>query len=51
MCSRAMPRRCQRLHFDAAVVRRSADLQHSSAGHGIAGVQEKIQEDLLQLVG
>jgi hypothetical protein len=37
--------------FDAAVVRRGADFQHASAGHGIARIQEKIQENLLQLVG
>src|SRR5260370_9385108 len=37
--------------FDAAIVRGSANFQHSSAGHGITRVQEKVQEDLLQLVG
>src|SRR6267378_3808779 len=37
--------------FDAAVVRRGADFEHSPAGHGITRVQEKVQEDLLQLVG
>jgi hypothetical protein len=37
--------------FDAAVVRGGADFEHSPARHGIARVQEKVQEDLLQLVG
>jgi len=37
--------------FDAAIVRGSANFQHSSGGHGITRVQEKVQEDLLQLVG
>src|SRR5229473_7031348 len=37
--------------FDAAIVRGSANFEHSSSGHGITRVQEKVQEDLLQLVG
>src|SRR5260370_10418922 len=37
--------------FDAAIVRSSANFEHSSSGHGITRVQAKVQEDLLQLVG
>jgi hypothetical protein len=40
-------------HFDfhAAVVSARADFQDSSRWHGIARVQEKIQENLLQFIG
>jgi len=34
-----------------AVMSAGTDFQDSSGGHGIARVQEKIQENLLQLVG
>src|SRR5579871_6454654 len=37
-------------NFDAAVVRAGAHFQQAPAGHGIASIQEKIQEDLLQFV-
>jgi hypothetical protein len=37
--------------FHAAVVSARPDFQDSTRGHGIARVQEKIQEDLLQFVG
>src|SRR5208337_4161348 len=43
--------RVNNFNLDAAIVRGSAHFQHSARGHGIARIQEKIQEDLLQLVG
>src|SRR5439155_17089184 len=46
------PSACVRdFDFDAAVMRRAPDFEHSSARHGIKCVQEQVQEDLLQLVG
>src|SRR5580658_7076141 len=44
---------CAGIHdfdFDAAVVRAGTHFEQAAAGHGVAGVQEKIQEDLLQFV-
>src|SRR5256885_13619605 len=38
-------------HFDAAVVRGGAHLQHAAARHGVARIQEEIQKNLLQLIG
>src|SRR5258708_39726129 len=43
--------RIRHFDFDAAVMRRSADFEHSPAGHGVTRVQEKVQEYLLQRVG
>ena len=43
--------RIRDFNFNAAVMRRSANFEQSPAGHSVAGVQEKIQEDLLQFVG
>src|SRR5208283_3057796 len=43
--------RVNNLYLDAAIVRRSAHFQHSACRHGIARIQEKVQENLLQLVG
>jgi len=44
-------RRYLRPRFDAAVMRRPCGLRAFAGGHGIASVQEKIQENLLQLIG
>ena len=43
--------RVDNLDFDAAIVRGSAHFQHSARRHGIARIQEKVQENLLQLIG
>src|SRR5450432_1211764 len=32
--------------FDAAIVRGGANFQHAAAGHGVAGAEKKIEEDL-----
>src|SRR5579883_84635 len=39
------------LDLDAAVVRGGANFEHAAAGHGVAGVEEQIEKDLLKLVG
>src|SRR5271170_5947293 len=36
--------------FDAAIVRAGAYFEQAAAGHGVAGVQKKIEEDLLEFV-
>src|SRR5271157_3121484 len=43
--------RVNNLYLDAAIVRGSAHFQHSACRHGIARIQEQVQENLLQLIG
>jgi len=39
--------RIRHFNFDAPIMRSGANFKHSATGHGIARVQEKVQEDLL----
>ena len=49
--SREMPRAgVGHFHFHRAVVGRAAHFQHPAGGHGVARIQEQIQEHLLQPV-
>src|SRR5260370_9815998 len=43
--------RIRNFNFDAAVMRRVADFQHSTTAHSITRVQSKVQDSRLHLVG
>src|SRR5207245_10184519 len=37
--------------FDVAVIRGAAHFEHAAGRHGVLGIQEEVQEDLLQAIG